>query len=134
MEALANISTSLTSSLVYCADHPGKVLEYYCTTCSSFICHECYTCEHKEDKYCHIQEAIKVENAAITNSLPTLKKAHSTVSQAKEKVKSVMLSITNCRKAVKSHINDISQSIIAALEKHQQKLLKEVGVFAKTQL
>ena len=86
--------------------------------------------EHKEHKYCHIQEAMKVENADITNSLPSLKKAHSTVSQSKEKVESVMLSITNRREAIKSHINDIFQSIIAALEKRHQELLKEVDVFA----
>ena len=132
VEALTNISTSLTSSLVYCTDHPGKVLEYYCTTCSSLICHECYMFEHKEHKYCRIQEAMKVENADITNSLPSLKKAHSTVSQSKEKVESVMLSITNRREAIKSHINDIFQSIIAALEKRHQELLKEVDVFALT--
>ena len=66
-EALTNILTSLPSSLVYCADHSGNVLEYYCTTCSSLICHECYMFEHKEHKYCRIQEAIKVENADITN-------------------------------------------------------------------
>ena len=132
VEALTNISTSLTSSLVYCTDHPGKVLEYYCTTCSSLICHECYMFEHKEHKYCRIQEAMKVENADITNSLPSLKKAHSTVSQTKEKVESVMLSITNHREAIKSHINDIFQSIIAALEKSHQELLKEVDVFALT--
>ena len=132
VEALTSISTSLTSSLVYCADHPGKVLEYYCTTCSSLICHECYMFEHKEHKYCRIQEAIKVENADITNSLSSLKKAQSTVSQTKEKVESVMLSVTNCREAVKSHINDIFQSVIAALEKRHQELLKEVDVFALT--
>ena len=132
VEALTNISTSLTSSLVYCTDHPGKVLEYYCTTCSSLICHECYMFEHKEHKYCRIQEAMKVENADITNSLPSLKKPHYTVSQSKENVESVMLSITNCREAVKSHINDIFQSIIAALEKRHQELLKEVDVFALT--
>ena len=132
VEAVTNISTSLPSSLVYCDDHPGKVLEYYCTTCSSLICHECYMFEHKKHKYCRIQEAIKVENADITNSLPTLKKVHSTVSQAKEKVESVMLSITNRREAVKSHINDIFQSIIAALDKRRQELLKEVDVVALT--
>ena len=132
VEGLTNISTSLTSSLVYCTDHPGKVIEYYCTTCSSLICHECYMFEHKEHKYCRIQEAMKVENADITNLLPSLKKAHSTVSQSKEKVESVMLSITNRREAIKSHINDIFQSIIAALEKRHQELLKEVDVFALT--
>ena len=132
VEALTNISTSLTTSLVYCTDHPGKVLEYYCTTCSSLICHECYMFEHKEHKYCRIQEAMKVENADITNSLPSLKKAHSTVSQSKEKVESVMLSITNRREVIKSHINDIFQSIIAALEKRHQELLKEVDIFAFT--
>ena len=132
VEALTNISTSLTSSLVYCADHPEEVLKYYCTTCSSLICHECYMFEHKEHKYCCIQEAIKVENADITNSLPSLKKAHSTVSQTKEKVESVMLSITNRRETIKSHINDIFQSIIAALVKRQQELLKEVDVFTLT--
>ena len=132
VEALTNISTSLPSSLVYCADHPGKVLEYYCTTCSSLICHECYMFEHKEHKYCRIQEAIKVENADITNSLSSLKKAHSTVSQTKEKVESVMLSITNRWETIKSHINNIFQSIIAALEKRHQELLKEVDVFALT--
>ena len=132
VEALTNISTSLTSSLVYCTDHPGKVLDYYCTTCSSLICHECYMFEHKEHKYCRIQEAMKVENADITNSLPSLKKAHSTVSQSKEKVESVMLSIANCREAIKSHINDIFHSIIAALEKRHQELLKEVDIFAFT--
>ena len=126
------LTTSLPSSLVYCADHSGKVLEYYCTTCSSLICHECYVFKHKEHKYCHIQEAIKVENADITNSLSSLKKAHSTVSQTKEKVESVMLSITNRRESIKSHINDIFQSIIAALEKRHQELLKEVDVFALT--
>ena len=132
VEALTNISTSLTSSLVYCTDHPGKVLEYYCNTCSSLICHECYMFEHKEHKYCRIQEAMKVENADITNSLPSLKKAHSAVSQSKAKVESVMLSITNRREAIKGHINDIFQSIIAALEKRHQKLLKEVDVFTLT--
>ena len=132
VEALTNISTSLTSSLVYCTDHPGKVLEYYCTTCSSLICHECYMFEHKEHKYCRIQEAMTVENADITNSLPSLKKAHSTVSQSKEKVESVMLSITKRSEAIKSHINDIFQSIIAALEKRHQELLKEVDVFTLT--
>ena len=70
--------------------------------------------EHKEHKYCRIQEAMKVENADITNSLPSLKKALSTVSQSKEKIESVMLSITNHREAVKSHISDIFQSIITA--------------------
>ena len=70
--------------------------------------------EHKEHKYCHIQEAMKVENADITNSLPSLKKALSTVSQSKEKIESVILSITNHREAVKSHISDIFQSIITA--------------------
>ena len=54
------------------------------------------------------------------------------MSQAKEKVESVMLSITNRREAIKSRINDIFQSIIAALEKHHQELLKEVDVFALT--
>ena len=132
VEALTNISTSLTSSLVYCADHPEEVLKYYCTTCSSLICHECYMYEHKEHNYCRIQEAIKVENADITNSLPSLKKAKSRVSQTKEKVESVMLSITNRKETIKSHINDIFQSIIAALEKRQQELLKEVDVFALT--
>ena len=132
VEALTNISKSLTSSLVYCNDHPGKVLEYYCITCSSLICHECYMFEHKEHKYCRMQEAMKVENADITNSLPSLKKAHSTVSQSKEKVESVMLSITNHREVIKSHINDIFQSIIAALEKRHRELLKEVDVFALT--
>ena len=132
VEALTNISTSLTSSLVYCTDHSDEVLKYYCTTCSSLICHECYMFKHKEHKYCRIQEAMKVENADITNSLPSLKKAHSTVSQTKEKVESVMLSITNRREAIKSHINDIFQSIIAALEKRHQELLKEVDVFALT--
>ena len=43
-----------------------------------------------------------------------------------------MLSITNHREAIKSHINDIFQSIIAALEKRHQELLKEVDVFALT--
>ena len=132
VEALTSISTSLTSSLVYCTDHSDEVLKYYCTTCSSLICHECYMFEHKEHKYCRIQEAMKVENADITNSLPSLKKAHSTVSQSKEKVESVMLSITNRKEAIKSHINDIFQSIIAALEKRHQELLKEVDVFALT--
>ena len=132
VEALTNISTSLTSSLVYCTDHSDEVLKYYCTTCSSLICHECYMFEHKEHKYCRIQEAMKVENADITNSLPSLKKAHSTVSQTKEKVESVMLSITNRKEAIKSHMNDIFQSIIAALEKRHQELLKEVDVFALT--
>ena len=88
--------------------------------------------EHKEHKYCRIQEAIKVENADITNSLPSLKKTHSTVSQTKEKVESVILSITNRRETIKSHINDIFQSIIVALEKRQQELLKEVDVFTLT--
>ena len=67
--------------------------------------------KHKEHKYYRIQEAMKVENADITNSLPSLKKAHSTVSQSKEKMESVMLSITNHREAIKSHINDIFQSV-----------------------
>ena len=88
--------------------------------------------KRKEHKYCRIQKVIKEENADITNSLPSLKKAHSTVSQAKEKVESVMLSITNRREAIKSHINDIFQSIIAALEKRYQELLKEVNVSALT--
>ena len=43
-----------------------------------------------------------------------------------------MLSITNRREVIKSHINDIFQSIIAALEKRHQELLKEVDVFALT--
>ena len=132
VEALTNISTSLTSSLIYCTHHSDEVLKYYCTTCSSLICHECYMFEHKEHKCCRIQEAMKVENADITNSLPSLKKAHSTVSQTKEKIESVVLSITNYREAIKSHINDTFQSIIAALEKHHQELLKEVDVFALT--
>ena len=110
---------------ISCTAHPSEVVKYYCISCSILVCSECIL-DHKKHDCRNLEEAGVEVRAKLQSVLPEVEKAIPPLSEAVEKINSIVECIGVNGEERSQDINDTFSLITSAVEKRRLELLKEV--------
>ncbi|XP_072849412.1 tripartite motif-containing protein 3 isoform X2 [Pogona vitticeps] len=56
-----------------CPNHEGKMMEYYCESCETAMCHECTAAEHREHMTVPLRDVVEQHKASLRQQLDAIK-------------------------------------------------------------
>ena len=109
-----------------CNQHKKETINFYCSTCEEYGCHNCYILSHNK------HECIDVETADASNKAQLeelMNKANSNVQQQEAIVKNLLLAKTtlesdqeNVIETIKMLVSDVKQKIKNEYDKIMRKI------------
>ncbi|XP_006812656.1 tripartite motif-containing protein 2-like [Saccoglossus kowalevskii] len=117
-------------SVAYCTTHDEKIIELYCETCQTSICHLCLRSEHKGHSVVDLQGvADELRNVFASNisqlnaQLIELENGKQNVEiQSKELAKQLMIQ----KKAIKTHSREIIEQLINVIKLEKRDHLQKI--------
>ncbi|XP_034615107.1 tripartite motif-containing protein 3-like isoform X2 [Trachemys scripta elegans] len=65
--------SAVTGQPLSCPNHEGKVMEFYCESCETAMCHECTEGEHREHVTVPLRNVVEQHKAALQQQLDAIK-------------------------------------------------------------
>ena len=122
-QALIKLPTKTLTST--CQKHK-RIVTLYCFECEKLICQDCTTGDHAGHRYDFVKEVAGAFREEVQSSLVPLRNTHTSVTTA-------ISSIENTKKRIEKQGEDVAMTVThsfeehhAALNKHEQFLLKQV--------
>ena len=136
LETNQQSSSISINTVVWCSEHTGEIVKYYCSDCKRLVCGECIV-DHKEHEWERIDQAAEQEKKELLSLLPDVEKAISPLVKAVNTIDCIIESANNNRDQLKRKINDTFEQISETAKKRRLDLLREVDestAAKKTQL
>uniref|UniRef100_A0A8C3GJP6 RING-type E3 ubiquitin transferase n=1 Tax=Cairina moschata TaxID=8855 RepID=A0A8C3GJP6_CAIMO len=64
--------SAVTGQPLSCPNHEGKVMEFYCESCETAMCHECTEGEHREHVTVPLRDVVEQHKAALQQQLEAI--------------------------------------------------------------
>ena len=109
-----------------CPVHPEVPLELYCKCEDVLICRECTTTNHINHDYYSITDVIDNERRNLTEALSGIKTVMDEVEGAISGVKSIRKDVKYKEKESFQKLNDVFDSLHAALDKRKKQLQQQI--------
>lgn len=113
---------------LYCDDHPGEELRYFCNKCKQIVCRECTIVKHKTHKYTYMEESSTVKQAVQTLEGLFLK-TRSKVDKVKKAVDDVNTTsdlITASIAGLKNSIRATATEMVRNIRVAEQEMIAEI--------
>ena len=121
-----DVPSVLPEKVEMCPTHHTKPLELYCKCEEVLICRDCIIKKHKDHDYDVISDVVDGEKKVLKDALPGIQQLVDEVENAVTRVKGRRKDVES-RKIENLHkLDDISQSLHAALDERQRQLREKV--------
>lgn len=71
--AMMDSVSAVSGKPLSCPNHEGKMMEFYCGSCETAMCHECTEGEHREHVTVPLKDVVEQHKASLKNQLDAVK-------------------------------------------------------------
>ena len=134
MDTIEELKQHIPPPPLYCQEHAGKEVEFYCTSCSVLVCMKCTIIEHTGHKFEDLTRYAQKRKDDLSQSAQPMPDAITKLDAAIADSK-VMTEKVGARKAsVNDTIHNTFQELRKALDEREKALLAQTNEIATTKL
>ena len=120
-----------------CFKHTSKLLDLFCQDCNCVICNACLIKEHKEHRFCGLDEKMEDFSGQLDHVLAqtdqSLKAIHKAIKVTQEQSAKIKADVTNLKqqtsaayRAIQRHVEEQEQRHLASIDEYYQQAEKVI--------
>ncbi|KAJ8262431.1 hypothetical protein GJAV_G00166400 [Gymnothorax javanicus] len=125
VEAINAIATTPPLS---CANHEGKVKEFYCPPCETAVCEDCSHGEHADHPTVPLKEAVEQHKISLEDQLSAVKKRLPEIDLALKGLSEILQQLGGQRSSIEDDIHSTFEELQKTLNVRKSVLLMELEV------
>ncbi|EHB10510.1 Tripartite motif-containing protein 2 [Heterocephalus glaber] len=111
-----------------CPNHDGNVMEFYCQSCETAMCHECTEGEHAEHPTVPLKDVVEQHKAALQVQLDAVNKRLPEIDSALQFISEIIHQLTNQKASIVDDIHSTFDELQKTLNVRKSVLLMELEV------
>ncbi|XP_067849048.1 E3 ubiquitin-protein ligase TRIM45 [Heptranchias perlo] len=111
---------------IICSVHPAEELRLFCETCDCLVCRDCCMVDHRDHNYDFIASVINKHGSFIRELLKQTQPHIGALQETLQKIGNAKQLVQERMEVITEEINSFTEDYIRALEKHRDRLLKEL--------
>ncbi|XP_062905931.1 E3 ubiquitin-protein ligase TRIM45 [Mobula hypostoma] len=111
---------------IMCSAHPSEELRLFCETCDCLVCRDCCIVGHQDHNCDFITNVINEHGKSIKQLLKKTQPRIGVLQENIQKIHNSRLILKEQLSNITEEINSFTEDYIKALEKHRNRLLKEL--------
>ncbi|XP_078397654.1 tripartite motif-containing protein 2 isoform X1 [Cetorhinus maximus] len=111
-----------------CPNHDGNVMEFYCQSCETAMCHECTEGEHAEHPTVPLKDVVEQHKASLQTQLEAVKQRLPELDTALSFLSEILQDLTNEKVSIEEEIHATFDELQKTLNVRKSVLLMELEV------
>ncbi|XP_067896838.1 E3 ubiquitin-protein ligase TRIM45 isoform X2 [Heterodontus francisci] len=111
---------------IVCVVHPAEELRLFCETCDRLVCRDCCMVDHRDHNCDFIASVISKQGSFIRELLKQTQPHIGALQETLQKISNTRHRVQERLGMITEEINNFTENYIRALEKHRNRLLKEL--------
>ncbi|XP_068787080.1 tripartite motif-containing protein 3 isoform X2 [Struthio camelus] len=118
--------SAVTGQPLSCPNHEGKVMEFYCESCETAMCHECTEGEHREHVTVPLRDVVEQHKAALQQQLDAIKSRLPQLAAAIGLVTEISKQLVDRKNEAVSEISSTFEELEKALHQRKGLLVRDL--------
>ncbi|XP_030402640.1 tripartite motif-containing protein 3 isoform X1 [Gopherus evgoodei] len=118
--------SAVTGQPLSCPNHEGKVMEFYCESCETAMCHECTEGEHREHVTVPLRNVVEHHKASLQQQLDAIKSRLPQLTAAIGLVTEISKQLTERKNAAVGEISGSFAELEQALQQRKGLLVRDL--------
>ncbi|XP_062423550.1 tripartite motif-containing protein 3 isoform X1 [Rhea pennata] len=118
--------SAVTGQPLSCPNHEGKVMEFYCESCETAMCHECTEGEHREHVTVPLRDVVEQHKAALQQQLDAIKSRLPQLAAAIGLVTEISKQLVDRKNEAVSEISSTFEELEKALQQRKGLLVRDL--------
>ncbi|XP_007902183.1 tripartite motif-containing protein 2 isoform X2 [Callorhinchus milii] len=111
-----------------CPNHDGNVMDFYCQSCETAMCHECTEGEHAEHPTVPLKDVVEQHKASLQTQLESVKQRLPELDSALSFLSEILQDLTNEKVSIEEEIHATFDELQKTLNVRKSVLLMELEV------
>ncbi|XP_055500250.1 tripartite motif-containing protein 2 isoform X1 [Leucoraja erinacea] len=125
---LETVTAGAAGKPLSCPNHDGKVMEVYCQSCETAMCHECTEGEHAEHPTVLLKDVVEQHKASLKTELEAAKQRMPELDSALGSLSEILQDLTNEKVSIEEEIHTTFSDLQKTLNVRKSVLLMELEV------
>ncbi|XP_059820772.1 tripartite motif-containing protein 2 isoform X1 [Hypanus sabinus] len=125
---LETITAGAAGKPLSCPNHDGNVMEFYCQSCETAMCHECTEAEHAEHPTVLLKDVVEQHKASLQMQLESAKQRMPELDSALGFLTEILQDLTNEKVSIEEEIHSTFSDLQKTLSVRKSVLLMELEV------
>uniref|UniRef100_A0A8B9V5J8 RING-type E3 ubiquitin transferase n=2 Tax=Anatidae TaxID=8830 RepID=A0A8B9V5J8_9AVES len=118
--------SAVTGQPLSCPNHEGKVMEFYCESCETAMCHECTEGEHREHVTVPLRDVVEQHKAALQQQLEAIRGRLPQLAAAIGLVSEISQQLVERKNEAVSEIGSTFEELEKALQQRKGLLVRDL--------
>nr|XP_033806530.1 tripartite motif-containing protein 3 isoform X3 [Geotrypetes seraphini] len=120
--------SNVTGKPLSCPNHEGKMMEFYCGSCETAMCHECTEGEHRDHVTVPLKDVVEQHKTSLKNQLDAIKSRLPQLSSAILRVTDISQQLMERKNDAVSEISNTFEELEKALYQRKNSLIHDLEV------
>ncbi|XP_069782785.1 tripartite motif-containing protein 2 isoform X2 [Narcine bancroftii] len=125
---LETVTAGAAGKPLSCPNHDGNVMEFYCRSCETAMCHECTEGEHAEHPTVLLKDVVEQHKASLQTQLEAAKQRVPELDSALGFLSEILQDLTNEKVSIEEEIHTTFNDLQKTLNVRKSVLLMELEV------
>ncbi|XP_043555992.1 tripartite motif-containing protein 2 isoform X1 [Chiloscyllium plagiosum] len=125
---LETITAVAAGKPLSCPNHDGNVMEFYCQSCETAMCHECTEGEHAEHPTVPLKDVVEQHKSSLQTQLEAVKQRLPELDSALSFLSEILQDLTNEKVSIEEEIHATFDELQKTLNVRKSVLLMELEV------